>query len=266
MGWLRVPLRAGGPAGAPVVTWAASSAGVMQAFSLVQTRGLRAPALSALAVSIALATPHALRARRGQASVTALANYTITARTWFPTKPVQNRTYRRYSRDDYHQMLMDLLPRGLAWPRDGEDEQLMYAWSAELERVEKRGQQLLNEWDPRTTQEMFTDWEQFFELAGTGGDGERRQKLIAEWLEGGTLSQEDLDALLKTIGVNATVYYWREFRCGMSTCGDALATGWFSTITVYVHNPADVDLVWLKQYLEHIASGGDNIIIVEDPR
>lgn len=238
----------------------------MPAFAQALAKGVRAPALSALAAAVAVATTKGLRARLGQASVTAMADYSITARTWFPARPPQLRSYRRYSRDDYHQMLMDLLPRGLAWPRDGVDEQLMYGWSAELERVELRGQQLLKEWDPRTTQEMFTDWERFFELAGTGSDSERRQKLIAEWLEGGTLSQEDLDALLKTIGVDATVYYWREFRCGMSTCGEALATGWFSTITVYVHNPTEVDLVWLKQYLEHIASGGDNIIIVEDPR
>lgn len=266
MAWLREPLRAGGPAGAPVVTWVASSAGSLSARAQVQAKGLKAPTLSALAVSIALSTAQGLRARRGHASVTAMADYHITARTWLPARPPQMRRYRRYSRDDYHQMLMDLLPRGLAWPREGVDEELMFAWSAELERVELRGQQLLNEWDPRTTHEMFTDWERFFELAGTGSDSERRQKLIAEWLEGGTLSQEDLDALLKTIGVDATVYYWREFRCGMSTCGEALATGWHSTITVYVHNPAKVDLVWLKQYLEHIASGGDNIIIVEDPR
>lgn len=266
MAYERVPLRAGGRAGWPVVTWAESSTATITSQATAGVTSARAvPASGALAAAATIVGT-LTRARIGKASVTALATYALTASTWRPAQPPINQTYRRYTRDDYHQMLCDLLPRGRAWPRDGEDGQLMYAWSAELFRVEQRGQQLLEEWDPRTTSEMFTDWERFFELPGTGTEDVRRQKLIAEWLEGGTLSRDDIDDLLDTLGVDATVKYCTEFRVGVSTVGEPLATGWHSTWIVYVHNPDEVDMVWLQEFLQHIAPAGDYVIVVADPQ
>lgn len=266
MTYSNVPLRAGGRAGWPIVTWAESSSAAALGQATTAATVHRAVSVSGAVTATAATQTAVLRARLGNASVTALATYTLVASTWRPSQPPIMRTYRRYSRDDYHQMLCDLLPRGLAWPRDGEDGQLMYAWSAELFRVEQRGWQLLEEWDPRTTSEMFTDWEQFFELPGTGTEEERRQQLIAEWLEGGTLSRDDIDDLLDTLGVDATVKYCGEFRVGISTVGESLATGWYSTWIVYVHNPDKVDLVWLQAFLEHIAPAGDYVIVVADPQ
>lgn len=262
----RVPLRVGGRAGWRIVTWAESSEAAVAAHATTTATGARATAASATLTATATLVGSMLRARMGHASVTALASYTLAASTWRPSQPEIMQTYRRYYRDDYHQMLCDLLPRGRAWPRDGEDGQLMYAWSAELFRVEQRGWQLLEEWDPRTTSELFTDWEHFFELPGTGTEEERRPKLIAEWLEGGTLSRDDIDDLLDTLGVDATVKYCGEFRVGVSTVGEPLATGWHSTWIVYVHNPDEVDLVWLQEYLQHIAPAGDYVIVVADPK
>ncbi len=138
----------------------------------------------------------------------------------------------------------------------------MLGWAAEYARVEQRGWDLLNEVDPRTTRELMPDWERFFELPGTASEEQRRKELIAEWLAGGSLSREDIDALLKVLGITASVHYWRPFRCGVSMCGDQLATDWHSTWIVTVYAPHDLDLVWLEDYLRKLAPGGDWVHVV----
>lgn len=279
---IRVPLRAGMRAGWPVVTWATPSMADVQArahilaaapplvMATVQAKAIARSQLPLLlakpgqAEVQAVAIPYLrlLRAVLGKAHVTAIAEQSLSASIWAPQQPVKQITYRRYGRDDYHQMLMDLLPRGRAWPRDGEDADLMNGWAAELARVEQRGWDLLDQIDPRTTGEMMPDWERFFGLPGTASETQRRKELIAAWLAGGSLSRDDIGNLLEQLGITASVHFHRPFRTGLSACGDALETDWISTWTVTVFAPTDLDLMWLKNFLQRIASGGDWVHVV----
>lgn len=61
----------------------------------------------------------------------------------------------------YFLQLQALQPPGSALPRDTESvwSRLLGALSDELERVENRSEALVRESDPRTTEEMLTDWE-----------------------------------------------------------------------------------------------------------
>lgn len=282
MSTLKLPLRAGMRAGLPVVTWATSSVANASATatvsgdlattipSLAHVRGAakaslllsRGAAVRGAVLASALTELSGVRAVPGKAAVLALSRILLRASIWAPIQPEQRITYRRYGRDDYQQMLMDLLPRGRAWPRDGEDAALMLGWATEYARVEQRGWDLLNEVDPRTTKELMPEWEHFFELPGTATEEQRRKELIAEWLAGGSLSRDDIDKLLKALGITASVHYWRPFRCGVSVCGDALATEWYSTWTVTVYSPKGLDIAWLQTYLRKIAPGGDWVYVV----
>lgn len=279
------PLRAGQACGIPIATWVSSSSSTLVAASSVTWSAKRLRAGFGELQSSANLVVQALRMRRGQGEllvgaevlaqayrlrrgqVEVLATAFVWARgqVWLPLQPERPVRLRRYSLDDFQQLLMNLLPRGRAWPRDGEDASLMSAWAEELYRVENRSWKLLEEWDPRTTDELFEDWEAFFELPGTGTEEQRRTALVAEWLAGGTLSRTDIDRLLKELGIKATVVYWRPFRVGISAVGDSLATDWYSTWTVYVHNPDQVDLVWLQDYLRRIAPAGDYVHVVAAP-
>lgn len=62
---------------------------------------------------------------------------------------------------DYLRQLQALLPPGPAWPADDEATltKLLAALSKELARVDGRAWQLIEEADPRTTAELFLDWE-----------------------------------------------------------------------------------------------------------
>lgn len=285
MAILQVPLRAGGPCGARLVTTVESVSASLVAVAAVQASGLRLRqargALSAEAqVSLrglrlhrtladlladAQVQARALRLRRLTGTWDADAQVQANGQVWLPLQPDRKVRHRRYDRAAFHQMLLDLLPRGRAWPRDGEDGALMLAWAAELERIEQRGWKLFEEWDPRTTDELFTDWEAFFELPGTGTDEQRRRELIAEWLAGGTLSRVDIEGLLERLGVMATVDYWHPFIVGQSSVGDHLDTDGYSTWIVYVQNAGQVDLAWLQDYLRRLAPAGDFVHVVAAP-
>ena len=61
----------------------------------------------------------------------------------------------------YTTLLQQLLPPGRAWPRDPDAEltKLVDALAQELERVDARAVDLLDEADPRTAAEMLPEWE-----------------------------------------------------------------------------------------------------------
>lgn len=285
MAVFKIPLRAGHSCGLPIATWVQSSSGTLVANAEVECAAMRvrvaAGAVQAQASVSALGfrmrfgqgalrayarvVAQAYRLRRAEGEVLALATVWVRGKIWAPLQPERSVRFRRYSLADFQQLLMNLLPRGRAWPRDGEDAALMMAWAEELYRIESRGWKLLEEWDPRTTDELFEEWEAFFELPGTGTEDQRRTALIAEWLAGGTLSRTDIDRLLKELGIEATVVYWHPFCVDISAVGDSLATDWYSTWTVYVHNPDQVDLVWLQDYLRRIAPAGDYVHVVAAP-
>lgn len=276
------PLRAGMACGLPIVTWVTSSAasvvatanlrcdirrlrrisGAVNGVAEVRTLAYRLRRAEGSASAQAFVQAQGYRLRRGEASAMAVAIVQANGVIWLPLQPERAVRFRRYSQPDFQQQLLNLLPTGRAWPRDGEDAALMSAWSQEAYRVEQRGWQLLEEWDPRTTKELFTDWEAFFELPGTGTEEQRRQALIAEWLAGGTLSRDDIADLLRRLGVVANVEFCRPFRVDVSAVGDALATDWYSTWVVYVENTHEVDLSWLQAYLRRTAPGGDYVHVV----
>lgn len=282
MAHYKIPLRAGMACGLPISTWAPSSSGVLTATAQAQGNGARlrrgtaqvqAQAQAEVSarrlrcgggqvLGAALTQARAYRLRRAPAQLQAEALVSARGQAWRPLQPERATRYRRYSLQDFQRLLLNLLPRGRAWPRDGEDAALMNAWAEELYRIEHRGWKLLEEWDPRTTDELFEEWEAFFELPAVGTAEQRRTALVAEWLAGGTLSRQDIERLLKVLGIHATTHFWRPFRVGISAVGDGLATDWFSTWTVYVHNPSQVDLAWLQDYLRRIAPAGDYVHLV----
>jgi uncharacterized protein YmfQ (DUF2313 family) len=63
--------------------------------------------------------------------------------------------------EQYGDHLQALLPQGGAWPRDRSATltKFLQAWGDEFARIDGRGDQLIEEADPRTTLELLADWE-----------------------------------------------------------------------------------------------------------
>lgn len=116
---------------------------------------------------------------------------------------------------DYLQQLQALLPNGPAWPRDDEATltQLLSALSAELARVDGRAMTLIEEADPRTTAELFLDWERVAGLPDAcaeafGGEqtlDQRRMSLVGKLVTLGGQSPAYFIGLAAAIGYAITI-------------------------------------------------------------
>jgi uncharacterized protein YmfQ (DUF2313 family) len=128
---------------------------------------------------------------------------------------------------DYLNQLQDLLPPGPAWAREGDTplNRLFGALSQELARLDGRAWQLLEEADPRTTAELFIDWERVAGLPDAcaqafGGDqtfAQRRAALLGR---------------LTTIGGQSPAYF----------IGLAAALGYAITITEFHEHTVEDDV------------------------
>lgn len=129
--------------------------------------------------------------------------------------------------DDYLRQLQALLPQGPAWPRDDDATitRLLHGLAEELARVDGRARQLLEEADPRTTAELFTDWERVAGLPDAcavafGGEQTTAQRRAA------------LVGRLTTVGGQTPAYF----------IGLAAALGYAITITEFSEHTVDDDV------------------------
>lgn len=116
---------------------------------------------------------------------------------------------------DYLDQLQALLPQGIAWPRqaDAALTRLLQAWADELARIDGRAADLIEEADPRTTDELLADWERVAglpdacveALAGTQTTAQRRSALVAKLIGIGGQSAAYYVALAASLGYPITV-------------------------------------------------------------
>lgn len=118
--------------------------------------------------------------------------------------------------NQYKTQLQALLPKGLAWPRgtDATLTKLMRAFAQELARVDARASALLEEVDPRTTNELLTDQERVAGLPDscvmeTLSNAQRIAALVNKLTTVGGLSKAHYIALAASLGYEITITYFR---------------------------------------------------------
>lgn len=143
----------------------------------------------------------------------------------------------------YRRQAQQLLPRGRIWPRAGSRfESLLDSFAEEFARVDERVAQALLEADPRTTRELLLDWERnlgmpapFSELPSTIVG--RRFAIVTKLTDVGGQNPGYYSDVGQSLGYDVDpedVEEYREFRCGVSACGDPLSNGdWAHTFTLH---------------------------------
>lgn len=121
---------------------------------------------------------------------------------------------------DYLRQLQALLPPGPAWPLDDDAAltRLFGALAAELARVDGRAWQLVEEADPRTTAELFADWERVAGLPDAcavafGGDqttAQRRAALVGKMTTVGGQTPAYFIGLAASLGYAITITEFSE--------------------------------------------------------
>jgi uncharacterized protein YmfQ (DUF2313 family) len=148
--------------------------------------------------------------------------------------------------DAYARQLKQLLPRGLLWRLDSDSwlSRLLLSVAEELARIDARGLDLVNEWDPSTAEECLEDWERVLGLPDTCAplaDTVAGREAVAarKYVYQGGQSAAFFVALAASLGYTATVVettanMWRmdvvldagltTFRAGSSRAGDRLSS------------------------------------------
>lgn len=121
--------------------------------------------------------------------------------------------------DDYLKQLQALLPQGPAWSREPDAvlTKLLTEFAAEFSRVDFRIEDLLNEADPRTTNELLADWERVAGLPDlcTGIPetiAQRRELLVAKLTNVGGQSKQFYIDLAAKLGYAITITEFKRFR------------------------------------------------------
>lgn len=151
--------------------------------------------------------------------------------------------------ENYKNLILKLLPNGLAWNKDRTSNlsKLIEAAAVEFSRLGVRAEDVLKEADPRTSNELLPDWERFYglpdeceqELDQTSN--ERRYKLLnrAITVRGGQSRQFFID-YIEALGFDVTITEFQQFRAGISAAGDALTNGQDWVNTWQINAPASL--------------------------
>jgi uncharacterized protein YmfQ (DUF2313 family) len=134
--------------------------------------------------------------------------------------------------DQYRNQLASLLPKGLAWSREGGSGlmALLRGLAEEFSRIDGRGDDLLREVVPTTSIELLSDWER---VAGLPDEcitssqtiQERRNALLGRLAGTGGQSAAFFIEVAKNLGYTVTITEFKPFRAGISRAGDALTNG-----------------------------------------
>lgn len=149
--------------------------------------------------------------------------------------------------DDYGLQGVDLLPPGPAW-QGTRLKQFLTAAVREFSRVEWRARRLIEESDPRTTQELLSEWEAFAGLPACGGPGPetiagRQAALVAKLTQQLTPTAAAFIEIAESLGYDdvAVVVNADPFTC-ISNCNDVLGgADWIFTFTVSVGESSEND-------------------------
>lgn len=105
----------------------------------------------------------------------------------------------------FARMQKELLPPGKLWKLlDSLLEGVFLGAADELVRVRDRAADLIEESDPRTATELLPDYERVLELASTGTNAERRNRIVSKYLLRQRVRPQDYkDALAPILGLSA---------------------------------------------------------------
>lgn len=135
---------------------------------------------------------------------------------------------------EYGRQMLHLLPEGPVWPRDPDSmiAKVCMIPAASLARVDAKAERLLDDMDPRTTQDLFDDWQRVYGLPddctpASSSAEERRRRLLAKVDDEGGQSIPFFIGIIETLGYpGATIDEFYPFVAD-SDCNEAInQNGW----------------------------------------
>lgn len=134
---------------------------------------------------------------------------------------------------NYSRLLQQLLPQGIAWPRDSDSTlaQFLSAVAVEFSRIDARAASLVDAVMPSAASELLEDWERVAGLPDPCLVGQtqtlqlRGDALVAKLAGTGGQSIAYFIAIAADLGFTVTIDEFRPFRAGIAVAGDSLTNG-----------------------------------------
>ena len=141
-----------------------------------------------------------------------------------------------YSSSDYAQGMMNLAPRGPAWPRDpsGWLTQIMSALSPTYARSGAAAAALIADVSPASTESFITEWEETLGLPDpctplNPSTAQRKAAILAKFIGQGGQSKPYMISVAAALGYTITITEFAAWRIGVTRLGSALCgPGWES--------------------------------------
>lgn len=153
----------------------------------------------------------------------------------------------------YKKQILNLFPRGIAWPRQPNlmRDKVIEGYAAELVRADTRVRNMLREADPRTAIETLEDWER---VAGLPDEcvipssmtiQERRARVVQRLTSTGSQSIGYFKDLATEMGYDVEIIEYRPFLVGESEVGLVeKPSGAGSTLIFGLTELLDLRLYW----------------------
>lgn len=178
----------------------------------------------------------------------------------------------------YKFLIRKLLPPGKAFefPTGSQIEKTFDALAIEPARIEERGQNFLDELDPRQTFEMLDSWERLLGIPdectpeGEASISQRRARVLQKLTTGGGQSKAFYRLIAQQLGYDIEaldVINFRDFRVGQARVGEPLSnsesslgavTGW--PFTYQIKAPA----AFVRRFTVGQSTVGERLVLPEN--
>lgn len=160
--------------------------------------------------------------------------------------------------ESYTRQLKQLLPPGDVWEIDPEGwvYRVLQAIADEFARVDARGEDLINETDPRTALETLADWEAMLGLTAAGSVSERQTAVAVKYTARGGQSRQFYIDLAATLGYTITIDEHRVLRSGFRSGDRCIGDDWAYT---WIVNIVGVTAGSVTEFRSGTARSGDRI-------
>jgi len=127
--------------------------------------------------------------------------------------------------DNHKSLFISLFPKGKAWKfkENSNFSKLLSAFAVEYARLDSRVDDLIEEVDPRTTNELISAWESLTGfpdtcISSTGETlSERRDSVVRRLTQTGSLSKEFFISMAKDLGYEIVIKESHPFRMGINS-------------------------------------------------
>ncbi|MBS1017251.1 DUF2313 domain-containing protein [Acetobacter persici] len=131
-----------------------------------------------------------------------------------------------YTRDQYTQQILQMLPPGKAFTRDPDSNlyRMMYSLSGQIKQVDDTALDLAIDWQPGNTTNFLPEWQESLGLPDqcvttSSPFEDQRNQVVARLTFSGSATAKFIQSYAESLGYEVEVKEWGQMICDVQACG-----------------------------------------------